>query len=190
MTENGSLQRDDNDYPVMGGTSSSDDQTIIDSAFDPITRRLLVDDSGTGGGFSELTATGTVNGINTQFQFSGQPTYIVSDGVWLKSLDNNSGVQWTWNSGTGIATMVVPPISAIFGILNQQSSGLYVILPATGLVDDSNTAFSFTEEPLEIVINGASYASTGGAYTWTWNGVSTATLSNPVGTGGSIYGRG
>lgn len=190
MTENGSLQRDDNDYPVMGGTSSSDDQTIIDSAFDPITRRLLVDDAGTGGGFSELDTLSTVNGINTQFIFSGLPTYIVSDGVWLKQTDNNGGTQWTWNSGTGTVTMTIPPISAIFGILNAPSTGTYNILPATGLVNDSNTMFTFTSEPTEVVINGTSYISTGGAYTWTWDGVSTITLNNPVGTGGSIYGRG
>lgn len=45
MTQNGVLQKDDNDYPVMGGTSSSDNNTVINSAFDPATRRLLVDAS-------------------------------------------------------------------------------------------------------------------------------------------------
>lgn len=64
------------------------------------------------------------------------------------------------------------------------------ILNATGTIDDSNTAFTFTRQPSELVINGASYQQTGGAITWTWAaGTFTATLSSPVGIGGSIYGR-
>lgn len=65
------------------------------------------------------------------------------------------------------------------------SSGI-TILPATGTIDDTNTVFIFTSAPTLININGAFYQSTGGAYTWT--GTTTVTLSNPVGTGGSIFG--
>lgn len=46
ITYHGRLGIDDNDKPVMGGTSSADNSTVINSAFDPITRRLLVDASG------------------------------------------------------------------------------------------------------------------------------------------------
>lgn len=49
ITSNGALKRDDNDTPVMGGTSSVDNATIINSSFDPITRRLLVDSTGLAG---------------------------------------------------------------------------------------------------------------------------------------------
>lgn len=59
ITQNGSLKRDDNDYPVMGGTSSSDNATIINSAFDPITRRLLTDTAGGGSGTVTEVDTGT-----------------------------------------------------------------------------------------------------------------------------------
>ena len=59
------------------------------------------------------------------------------------------------------------------------------ILPATGTVDDSNTSFTFTEKPTEIIINGSSYIENGG---WTWS-ILTATLDFPVGSGGKIYGR-
>lgn len=45
-TQNGRLAIDDNDKPVMGGVSSVDGVTIINSAYDPVTRRLLVDSSG------------------------------------------------------------------------------------------------------------------------------------------------
>ena len=63
------------------------------------------------------------------------------------------------------------------------------ILTATGTIDDSNTAFAFTSLPSAIVINGALYQQTGGAITWSWNaGTKTATLSQPVGVNGTIFG--
>lgn len=62
------------------------------------------------------------------------------------------------------------------------------VLTATGTKDDSNTAFTFASKPVLIVVNGASYRENAG---WTWNaGTLTATLTNPVGTGGDIYGLG
>ncbi len=48
-TQNGQLMRDDNGYPVMGGTSSSDNRSIINAAFDPVTRRILADGVGATG---------------------------------------------------------------------------------------------------------------------------------------------
>lgn len=110
ITQNGVLQKDDNGYPVMGGTSSVDDSTIIDSAFDPSTRRLLVDSTGGGGGFTLLTPTGSVNSINTAFVFSQKPTYIISDGAWYRE---NKG--WTWSGST--ATMTVPPSDDLYGFV-------------------------------------------------------------------------
>lgn len=65
------------------------------------------------------------------------------------------------------------------------SSGAYSILTATGTIDDSNTAFTFASKPTEVVINGLSYIENAG---WTWSNP-TATLENPVGSGGRIYGR-
>lgn len=62
MSQNGSLARDDNDYPVMGGTSSSDDATIVNSAFDPITRRLLTDFSSGAGTVTSVSVV-TANGF-------------------------------------------------------------------------------------------------------------------------------
>lgn len=64
-----------------------------------------------GGGFTELAATGTVNGTNTDFTFTEKPDYIVFDSAWYKE---NAG--WTWNGGTLTATLSVPPQSAIWGI--------------------------------------------------------------------------
>jgi len=55
MTQNGRLAIDDNDKPVMGGTSSANDGAIINAAFDPITRRLLTDSAGGSGTVTEFT---------------------------------------------------------------------------------------------------------------------------------------
>ena len=61
------------------------------------------------------------------------------------------------------------------------------ILTATGTINDTNLAFTFTSQPTVLIINGAVYQQTGGAITWTWSDP-TATLSVAVGTGGSIFG--
>lgn len=63
MTQNGRLAIDDNDKPVMGGTSSSDNATIINSSFDPITRRLLTDSAGGGTGTVTSVSVVTANGF-------------------------------------------------------------------------------------------------------------------------------
>lgn len=86
------------------------------------------------------------------------------------------------NTLSGLGTSTSP--------LSVVSAGGITILTATGTIDDSNTAFTFISLPTELVINGSSYIQTGGAITWSWNaGTFTATLSSPVGSGGSIYGR-
>lgn len=69
--QNGVLKRDDNDYPVMGGTSSVDNQTIINSSFDPLTRRLLVDS--TGGSSTNFVDNEIVSGSGTTFTLANTP---------------------------------------------------------------------------------------------------------------------
>lgn len=63
ITQNGVLKKDDNDQPVMGGTSSADNATIINSAFDPVTRRLLTDQAGGGTGTVTSVSVVTANGF-------------------------------------------------------------------------------------------------------------------------------
>ena len=60
------------------------------------------------------------------------------------------------------------------------------VLTATGDKNDSNVTFTVASEPAIAVINGASYRSTGGAITWSYDG-GTVTLSSPVGNGGDLY---
>ena len=71
---------------------------------------ILIDGTGGGGGFTKLTATGTVNGTNTAFTFTQEPLYIISDGAWYQK---NKG--WTWSDPT--ATMSVPPNDDIYGFV-------------------------------------------------------------------------
>lgn len=109
------LERDQNSAVVLGGITDDASQEIRMIRVDPTTNRVLVSFAGAGG-FVELTATGTVNSVNTQFTFTQKPTYIVSDGVFYKQLDNNGNSQWSWNAGTLTATMLIPPNNSIFGI--------------------------------------------------------------------------
>lgn len=66
------------------------------------------------------------------------------------------------------------------------TSGGISKLTATGTVDNSNKTFTFASTPQIVVVNGASYIDGFGV---SISGT-TATLDNPVGTGGSIFGLG
>lgn len=106
-------KKDQNRIPTLTGVSSTDGVTPINVYVDPITHRLYVDLAGGGGGLTEIPFTGTVNGTNVAFTVASSPTYVVTDGVWLKALDNNGGTQWSYSAGT--VTMIVPPLSSIYG---------------------------------------------------------------------------
>lgn len=71
ITYHGSLAIDDNDKPVMGGTSSVDNSTIINSAYDPTTRRLLVDVVGGSTGTQVLNE--VVSGSGTAWTLANTP---------------------------------------------------------------------------------------------------------------------
>lgn len=112
ITQRGSLKKDDNDYPVMGGTSSVDDNTIINSAFDPSTRRLLVDSSGGGGGGVNVeTPTGAVNGSNTVYTVSNAPKFVVVDSsTYFETL------HYTYSAGTITMNALLAPTQFIRSI--------------------------------------------------------------------------
>ena len=105
-------KKDQNSATVLMGVTDDAYQYIRMLRVDPITNRLLCSGAGGSGGLSEIDFIGVVNGVNTSF--SGlQPTYIIADGIWLKAIDSNSNVQWTWAGGT--LTMIIPPQSSIYG---------------------------------------------------------------------------
>lgn len=65
-------------------------------------------------------------------------------------------------------------------------SGLNYLALQSGAIDNSNTVFTFASTPTIVVVNGASYINGFGVAI-----VGTkATLDNPAGTGGSVYGLG
>lgn len=73
-----------------------------------------------GGGFTELAATETPNGVIKVFTFAvatAQPSYIVADNVWLKATSKAGTVNWTWASGTKKATLTIPPADDIYAIV-------------------------------------------------------------------------
>ncbi len=59
--------RDENSVPTLIASSSTDGTTPIRVYADPVTHRLLIDNSGGGGQGTWYTVSGTINGINTIF---------------------------------------------------------------------------------------------------------------------------
>lgn len=108
MTQNGRLAIDDNDKPVMGGTSSSDNATIINSAFDPITRRLLTDASGGGSGtvtdVSVVTANGFAGSVATS---TTTPAITLSTTVTGVLKGNGTAISTALNSDLPAMTATV-----------------------------------------------------------------------------------
>lgn len=102
-------KRDQNYVTTLLAVSNVDGITPVALWADPSTHRLLVNNVG-GAGFTLLPATGTINGVNTTFTFTQQPTYIVSDHLWYRV-----NIGWTWAVLT--ATMSVPPQDDIWGFV-------------------------------------------------------------------------
>lgn len=77
--------------------------------------------SSTGGsGFTQLSATETPDGSITVFTFStasAQPSFLVVDNVWMKATTATGGVNWTWNNGTKKATLTIPAVDDIWGVV-------------------------------------------------------------------------
>ncbi len=82
--------------------------------FNVFTGRLdLVGDSTPSGGFTLLTATGTVDGSNASFTFTSAPSVIVIDqGRVMQKVSSDGTINWT---GTTSVTLSTPPNSDIFG---------------------------------------------------------------------------
>lgn len=66
------------------------------------------------------------------------------------------------------------------------SGGAFSVLTATGDVNDSNVVFTFASEPTLVVVNGVAYRHGKGVTIAT----TTATLDNPPGNSGDVYGLG
>ena len=103
--------KDANSVATLIAVQSNDGVTPIRLWADPITHRLLIDNAGSSG-FTKLTPTGTVNGLNATFVFTQAPTYIVSDHATYQATNSTGTTNWT---GTTTVTMTIPPTEDIFG---------------------------------------------------------------------------
>lgn len=129
ITQNGVLKRDDNESPVMGGTSSSDNATIINSAFDPLTRRLLTDSAGGG--------TGTVTQIDTTLPISGGP--ITTTGTITTSMATNKLIG-RGTGGTGVMEEITLGTNlSLSGTTLNAASGLTTLTIGTTTITSGTT---------------------------------------------------
>lgn len=134
-------------------------------------------------------------------------TAVYPDDIFAqRDIENVTGVDYDATKKTRIyaedLVALAQEISAIETILGENVNGSYdtvfawltalaaggggvslTVLDATGTIDDSNTAFLFTEKPTLIYVNGIALRE---SYGWSWS-VLTATLSFPVGSGGVIF---
>lgn len=107
ITQNGVLKRDDNDQPVMGGTSSSNNATIINASFDPVTRRLLTD-SAVGSGTVTSVSVASANGFaGTVANATTTPAITISTTINSPVLaGNGTAIAAATTTGTGSTVML------------------------------------------------------------------------------------
>lgn len=144
--------------------------------------RIVVTVTATGGGGGGTTIgieipAGTVDDSNVTFTVANDPLYIVVNGAQLFE-----GAGWSI-VGTTI-TLDNPVGTGGFIRSAYETAGTTPQFEVpSGTIDDSNVTFSVANEPLYIVVNGASYFD-GAGYSYSGG---TITLDNPVGTGGTIH---
>lgn len=76
--------------------------------------------SASGGGFTSLTSTETVDGILTTYTFPSalaKPSFMIIDGAIQRATASDGAVYWTWNNATKKATFTLPPQDDIIGIV-------------------------------------------------------------------------
>lgn len=96
----------------------------------------------------------------------------------------------TWRGGgdTVVAGPGVTITETVNGNKKISASGTSLaIIAVAGAINDSNMSFTAASEPTLLNINGSFYQKTGGAITWTYV-AGAITTSQPIGTGGAIFG--
>jgi hypothetical protein len=127
---------------------------------------VLDDGSGTIAPLSIQASTGRLKVTAIGISGSGVSQIIAGTGISVSPVGGTGNVTITASGGGG--------------------SGSRMEIP-TGIVNDSNVSFAFTNLPVILVINGLTYRQSGGMYNWTVSG-KTITLNNPIGVSGSIFG--
>lgn len=106
--------------------------------------------------------------------------------AWIKH--NNDGLSRLWLRSGGLVGEIVAGTNITVDSTDPgrpivSATGGFSVKAATGTIDDSNVTFTFASQPTLVVVNGAVYQHGSGVTIAT----TTATLDNPVGTGGSIF---
>lgn len=80
----------------------------------------VISSVGGGGGLTALSSTEVPDESTTVFTFPlapAQPSYLIVDNVWMRATTKSGTVNWTWNAGAKQATLSVPPMDEILGIV-------------------------------------------------------------------------
>jgi hypothetical protein len=110
----GTLKKDDNDYPVSGGVSSSNANQVLPFEVNPLTGALLVQNATGGGGTGTWWAvTGAINSVNVTFTIA---TAVKSDFVLLlnrQPQQQDIGAStWDYSYSAGASTTTITYHSA------------------------------------------------------------------------------
>lgn len=165
--------RDQNSVPTLLALSNADGVTVVPIWADPITHRLLVDDSGASGSTIQLPVTGAVNGSNQTFTWTSAPVVIVRDGVSLRQVSADGSVNWT---GTTTTVLTIAPNNDVFAGA-PQSSGGSGLTPETpvGAVNGANTTYTVSNTPVILVVDGFILDLAAGDYSYVSGTIVTAT---------------
>lgn len=107
--------RDENSVPTLIASSIVDGKTPVRLWADPVTHRLLVDSTGSGGGSGyQAPLSGSVNGTNQTFTWTTAPSAIsVDQGRVMQKVSSDGTVNWT---GTTTTVLSIAPNSDIFAV--------------------------------------------------------------------------
>lgn len=104
--------RDQNHVPVALGQSNADATVTLPFLVDSITGRVLVDSSG--GGFSIITVSGTINDVNVTFTSASQPTLLFINGSAYQT--TGGSITWSYLAGTITISSPIGTGGSIFGV--------------------------------------------------------------------------
>lgn len=162
-TQNGVLKKDDNGYPVMGGTSSVDNSTIVNCAIDPVTRRLLTNQAGSTGITSINTDTTAaqllvVGTSGTDFAIADNGTGTHTFNLPTASATNRGALSSTdWSTFNGKVSSV--SVASANGFAGSSSGGatpaLTLTTTVTGVLKGNGTAISAASAGTDYVAPGS-----------------------------------
>ena len=163
----------------------------IREAFPKVTREVIRDELESFEEEEDKLAQSAIKGLEEDLHSikSQHTTYIGGPrGVDILVDGSDKGFSQYLNliAGPGVSLSYARVGERVDVTITASGSGLSVLIPTSGAVNDSNTAFTFASEPELVVINGAPYRDTKGV---TITGTS-VTTEYPVGDGGDIYGLG